>query len=93
MKKDDGIEKFLRTFTKEEILQALVKTRLFRRMAYELCNVLFDNKSRALVEAIDRNIKAGKNCKTIIEYAENNAEYKKLNAEADRIFKRYSEIR
>lgn len=85
-------KEFLKSFTKDEILELLTENFRFERIANDMCRTLYDRKSQSILDSMDRNAKKTKNCKNIMELAEAHSEFEKLDRELDRLNAKFEKL-
>lgn len=85
-------KEFLKLFTKEELLEVLVEIFRFERIANDMCRVLYERKSKKLLDEMDRNVQRNSNCKTLMEMAEMHNEFENLDRQLDRLNAKFEKL-
>ena len=80
-------EEFVKTFTKEEILDALFhKNCLSERAARNLCVALFEEKSDRLLNEMEQST-SGQKPKSLREFMQQSEKFKKLDRQTEKMSK------
>ena len=90
--KQQKIIEFLKMFAKEEICDVLASSIRFERCVMSICMTLFEQKSEEILKKMEENAKKARNCKNIMEMAQNHDEYKKLDRQLDRLSKKFDRL-
>lgn len=85
-------EEFVKTFTKEEILDALFrKSRLSERAARNLCVALFEEKSDRLLNEMEQST-SGQKPKSLREFMQQSEKFKKLDRQQEKLSKNFDSL-
>lgn len=85
-------EEFVKTFTKEEILDALFhKSRLSERAARNLCVALFEEKSDRLLNEMEQSTSRQKP-KSLREFMQQQEKFEKLDRQHEKLSKNFDSL-
>lgn len=85
-------EEFVKTFTKEEILDALFhKSCLSERAARNLCVALFEEKSDRLLNEMEQSTSRQKP-KSLREFMQQSEKFKKLDRQQEKLSKNFDSL-
>ena len=85
-------EEFVKTFTKEEILDALFhKSRLSERAARNLCVALFEEKSDRLLNEMEQSTSRQKP-KSLREFMQQQEKFEKLDRQQEKLSKNFDSL-
>jgi len=84
---------FIKTFTKDEIIDTLFSHWNFKRVAADICLYLFEKKSKKLLENMDATMEDDGTKKVgLAEYTKKHEEWKKLDRQFNTLHKNFGNM-
>lgn len=88
------VKDFVKTFTKEEILDALFSDRefAFAWMQIRICRVLYEKKSDKLLAELEKMGENFQKCKKAAQWVDNNKKYERVDKQLEKLNKDFEAL-
>jgi len=86
-------QEFIKTFTKDEIVEMLFSHWEFKRIATDICLYLLEKKSKKLLNDMDATMEdVGTKKVSVAEYLEKHKEWKKLDRQLNTLHRNFGDM-